>query len=83
LFMSTEVSQVLLKLRKILGERSIDCYLTGGFVRDAIMRRDTEDIDVIVGASAMDVARDVAHIMGHCPWGGASSPRLCHHAGQY
>ncbi len=62
--MSAEVSQVLLKLREILGERSIDCYLTGGFVRDAIMSRDTEDIDVVVGASTMDVARDVASIMG-------------------
>ena len=64
LFVDTEVSPILLRLREILGEHSIDCYLTGGFVRDAIMRRATVDIDVVVGTRAMDVARDVASTIG-------------------
>ena len=64
MFVDTEVSPILLRLREILGEHSIDCYLTGGFVRDAIMRRATVDIDVVVGTRAMDVARDVASTIG-------------------
>ena len=55
-----ETSQVLLRLRELFGQRSIECYLTGGFVRDALMGRATADIDVVVAGKAMELARQVA-----------------------
>lgn len=58
-----EASQVLLRLRALLARRSIEGYLTGGFVRDALMGRAIADIDVVVVGKAMELAREVAGIL--------------------
>ena len=55
-----EVSRALVQLRQVLGERSTECYLTGGFVRDALLRRATDDIDLVVSGNALELARCVA-----------------------
>lgn len=51
---------VLLTLRELLSQRSIEGYLTGGFVRDALMGRATADIDIVVRGKAMELACEVA-----------------------
>jgi len=63
LSIGAEMSEVLSRVRAVLEERSVDCYLTGGLVRDAIMGRLTSDIDVVVAADAMEVAREVAEVI--------------------
>ena len=50
----------LLWLREFLAQRSVECYLSGGFVRDALLGRPCADIDIVVGARAMALALEVA-----------------------
>lgn len=59
-----EIMKLLSTLREHLAQRSTQCYLTGGFVRDALMGRATSDIDVVIGGKAMELAREIADILG-------------------
>lgn len=52
--------QVIARVRELLDERSIEGYLAGGTVRDAIMGRESDDIDIVVGASPCDLGPDFA-----------------------
>ena len=52
--------KVLTMVQQLLDQRSIESYLTGGFVRDALIGRDSGDIDIVVGAGVMDLARSFA-----------------------
>ena len=55
---------VLSRVREIADRRSVECYLTGGFVRDSIVGRPTADVDLVVGCDAMGVAREAAAAIG-------------------
>jgi len=55
---------LLSKVSKFLAEQGIRSYLVGGFVRDALLRRDTVDIDISVAADALEVAPRVATAFG-------------------
>ena len=47
--------------------RGVEAYLVGGAIRDALMCRDAEDIDVAVNADAYSVAVEVAEALnGNC-----------------
>ncbi len=59
-----ESLQLLVRLRDFLAQRSIEGYLSGGFVRDALMGREGGDIDVIIGARAMELVPEVARALG-------------------
>ncbi len=63
LSIGAEVSEVLSRVRTVLEQRSVQCYLTGGFVRDVLMGRLTGDIDIVVAADAMELAREVAEVI--------------------
>jgi poly(A) polymerase len=52
--------QVIAKVRGLLDEHSIEGYLAGGTVRDAIMGRDSDDIDIVIAASPLDIGPDFA-----------------------
>jgi putative nucleotidyltransferase with HDIG domain len=52
--------QVITRVKELLDEHSVEGYLAGGTVRDAIMGRDSDDIDVVIGASPLDIGRGVA-----------------------
>ncbi len=62
--MEKESYQVLVRLREILAPRSIECYLVGGFVRDALLGRASGDVDIAVGVRAMELAPEVAQALG-------------------
>lgn len=47
-----------------MDRRSVECYLTGGFVRDSIAGRPTADVDLVVGSDAMGAAQEVAAAIG-------------------
>ena len=48
------------RLVEFFGVRDVEAYLVGGAIRDALMGRDVEDIDVAVDADAYSVAAEVA-----------------------
>ena len=59
-------ASLLSNIRGLLSDEGLNAYLVGGYVRDAILGRKTRDIDIAVGASALDVARRVAAALeGH------------------
>jgi len=47
-------------VQQLLDQRLIESYLTGGFVRDTMMGRDSDDIDIVVRGGAMELARSFA-----------------------
>lgn len=59
-FVPKEADQLLSKLRELLRDLSIDCYIVGGFVRDGILGRMNRDIDVAVAGDATVIASEVA-----------------------
>jgi tRNA nucleotidyltransferase (CCA-adding enzyme) len=44
--------------------RRLHLYAVGGFVRDTLLRRATEDLDLVVEGDALDLARDMARHFG-------------------
>lgn len=51
---------VLTQVRGLLASRGIEGYLTGGYIRDRLIGRASLDIDIVVNAPAMQVARFLA-----------------------
>ncbi|MBE9482189.1 MAG: CCA tRNA nucleotidyltransferase [Chloroflexi bacterium] len=64
LFTRPKESLLLNNVSKLLAEQGIRSYLVGGFVRDALLERDTVDIDIAVAADALEVAPRVATAFG-------------------
>jgi len=57
-------SLLLTKVSNFLTEQGVKSYLVGGFVRDALLGRNTADIDVAVAADALEIAPKVATALG-------------------
>ena len=55
---------VLPQVRNLLAERSCESYLVGGYVRDQLLGRDTMDLDLVVRADALPLAREAASRLG-------------------
>jgi poly(A) polymerase len=55
-----EAARLLTEISRLLAAGNIRAYIVGGFVRDAALERDTDDIDIAVDADALVVARDIA-----------------------
>lgn len=49
---------------EVADEKGIECYLVGGYVRDIFLERPTNDIDVVVVGSGIDMATAVAERLG-------------------
>ncbi len=52
------------KVSNFLVEQDIKSYLVGGFVRDALLDRDIDDIDIAVAGDALEIAPKVATALG-------------------
>ncbi len=59
-----EAVSLLTKLEKFLQQRSVECYVVGGFVRDALLGRQNSDIDIVVSGDATSIASYVAKALG-------------------
>jgi len=55
---------LLAAVNNLLTEQGVKSYLVGGFVRDALLGRDTADIDIAVAQDAMEIAQKVASALG-------------------
>jgi poly(A) polymerase len=60
LTIKTDASRLLNEISRFLTARNTPAFIVGGFVRDALLGRDTADIDIAVAADALDTAAAVA-----------------------
>jgi poly(A) polymerase len=60
----TGTSSLLATVNNLLVEQGIKPYLVGGFIRDALLKRKTADIDIAIAADALEVARGIADALG-------------------
>jgi poly(A) polymerase len=57
------LSQLLSKVASILTQNNCQAYIVGGFIRDWLLDRETNDIDITVSVDAQDIAKKVARII--------------------
>ena len=55
---------LLTRLSEFLANRGIRSYLTGGFIRDALLGRETADVDIALAADALEIAPELAASLG-------------------
>jgi poly(A) polymerase len=48
----------------IVTEKQLPCFVIGGYVRDLILKRASDDIDIVVVGSGIDLAKEVAARIG-------------------
>jgi len=60
LTIESAASRVLHEISRFLAEKEIPAFIVGGFVRDTLLGRDTDDIDIAVDADALEIASQVA-----------------------
>ncbi|MBN2187409.1 MAG: CCA tRNA nucleotidyltransferase [Dehalococcoidia bacterium] len=60
----TSLISTLSKLREFLAQQSYDSYIVGGFIRDWLLGRQTNDVDVAVNGNALSIAENVAESLG-------------------
>jgi poly(A) polymerase len=63
LHVKPEALRLLTKIARFLADEGIPSYLVGGFMRDALMERKTADIDIAIGADALETARRLAGML--------------------
>ena len=56
--------EIVPSLVGFFASRGIEAYLVGGAVRDALLGRDTRDVDVAVNTDTGDVGSDLASFLG-------------------
>ncbi len=61
---TTGLLPVLAKISELLATQKRQSYIVGGFIRDRLLKRPTNDIDIAVAKGAITVARKVAKEIG-------------------
>jgi len=64
LFIEPDARLPLAKIDKFLADENIQSYLVGGFIRDALLGRDTADIDIALVADSLKIAPRIAVALG-------------------
>jgi len=64
LSIDTGTSSLLATVNTLLAEQGVKSYLVGGFIRDALLKRDTADIDIALDADALEIAPRLAEALG-------------------
>lgn len=72
LYTDAELAEILDKdIFHKIGEAAdgmgVECYLVGGYVRDIFLERPTNDIDVVVVGSGIEVAKKLQQLLGTNP----------------
>jgi poly(A) polymerase len=55
---------ILTEVSDYLSEQKVKAYLVGGFIRDALLKRATADIDIALAADALELAPEIAKALG-------------------
>jgi poly(A) polymerase len=56
----SNLKDLLSEISSVLTQHNIRIYLVGGFVRDMVLRRETNDVDVSVEGNALEIAQVLA-----------------------
>jgi len=64
LYPETKTSLLLNKIHLLLPKLGVESYLVGGFVRDALLGRDTADIDIAVATDTLVIIPKLADKLG-------------------
>lgn len=69
LYTDAELAQILdkkifHKIGEVADRMGVECYLVGGYVRDIFLERPTNDIDVVVVGSGIEVAKELQKALG-------------------
>jgi poly(A) polymerase len=64
LSIETGTRSLLATVNNLLVEQGIKSYLVGGFIRDALLKRETADIDIALAADALEIAPRLAEALG-------------------
>ena len=72
LYTDAELAQILdkkifHKIGEVADEMGVECYLVGGYVRDIFLERPTNDIDVVVVGSGIEVAQALQKVRWMLP----------------
>ena len=72
IYSDAELAQILdknifHKIGETADELGVECYLVGGYVRDIFLERPTNDIDVVVVGSGIEVAKALQRRLGKNP----------------
>ena len=81
LYSDAELAEILDKdIFHKIGEAAdgmgVECYLVGGYVRDIFLERPTNDIDVVVVGSGIEVAKKLQQLLGTNPKSGRPRAHL-------
>lgn len=60
LTIKSDTSRILNKISRFLAGKDFPSFIVGGFIRDTLLGRDTDDIDIAVDTDALEVASQVA-----------------------
>ena len=52
-------------LSRIAAEKGIEAYVIGGYVRDLLLQRPSQDIDIVVHGSGIELAETAARRLGN------------------
>ena len=64
---ATRLPSAVETLVEFFGSREVEAYFVGGVVRDMLMGRKSEDIDIAVSVDAVTIGRELAEALGtHC-----------------
>lgn len=58
--------KIFTMISEVADEMGVECYVIGGFVRDIFLQRKSEDIDVVVIGSGIDVAERLSRKLKGC-----------------
>jgi poly(A) polymerase len=61
---SGDLLAILTKISNLLAAKKKKGYIVGGFIRDWLLKRETNDIDIAVSGAAITIARKVAEEIG-------------------
>jgi poly(A) polymerase len=64
LVVKPDASRLLRRINRYLDKEGVKSYLVGGFIRDMLLGRDTNDIDIAVKAEALATASGAAAALG-------------------
>jgi putative nucleotidyltransferase with HDIG domain len=53
------------QIGRVADRLGVECYVVGGYVRDIFLERPSDDIDVVVVGSGIEVAKELKRILGH------------------
>ena len=72
IYTDEELAQLLDKdifhtISEVADQLGVDCYVVGGYVRDIFLQRPSNDIDVVVVGSGIEVATALQHKLGKNP----------------